>query len=1298
MKGDFSRVSFSPEKRYHGLRMQQGRVQTDADWNEQARTQEYLQQAALTACIGQSGTPRAGAGFAVSAISSNGSPDLALSPGRYFVDGMLCELFASASGQGATYLSQPDLPAPPPLSTLAAGSYLVYLDVWSRHLTALEDPTIADPALMGSDTATRLQTVWQAKLLPLPAGTLADSPLSFASLLPPSGLLMKARANALSGMASGTMLPPGSGYRRLDNQLYRVEIHDAPTATTAATFKWSRENGSIAAAWVDQHGNDLILSYPARDESLDFGIGDWIEITDDTRELLGQKGVMVQVDHVEGHILTINPPKVGTLLRSDFPSHPKVRRWDMASGPIAITKSSWMALEDGVEVWFEGDSCRSGDYWLIPARAATRDIEWVQQGGQPALRKPQGIAHHYVDLAQFDWDGTSITNLADRRQIFAPLGAGLVRGSDDTLSINASRDYAHGVSVSGQLSLGGPTSLNDNKLLLRSGSDGRYGLGYHGTGKTFAGQSLDGPALFGAGGGALGTAADVASGVAGSVVLNGNGDYVTLPTLAHDFSQGFTIAAWVKYDAFLNYSRVVDLSNGPGADNILLANNGTTSTLCLNVFQGSAGKELNVAGVLELGVWTHIAVSVNSQGVAKAYKNGSQVGSGTVLVPRSGISRTKCYIGKSAWAENATFSGRIANVQLWTRPLSATEIADSAANIVQMSAQSPGLVGSWRLGDGSGTTAYDESKFAQHGTLTASAAFESYQQLALSWDSNRSTATGGQLSLGARAGLNDNSLHLRQISNANHGLGYHGSSKPFAGLSVDGPALYGYGGGVLGSVQAPRAGLVGCAVFDGSGYMDMGSVAYEFSQGLTIEAWVKYDAFQYYSRIVDIGGGANADNIILSNIATNNGLSFGMRQGANAQWVNMAGVLELGVWLHIAATVDSKGNVKLYKNGAVVGTGVVLPSLPRITRAKSYIGKSNWSSDSNFKGRMAMVRLWTRPLSDTEISNSMNNAVPIGSDASGLVANWRMADGSGTTARDYSQYAKNATLTGGVTFETYQKAALQWDGNQNVTVSGAATLSGGATINGGATVDSATVSGALSAGSLSVNGSATLKSTLTVSSSATLGSLSVSGNIAQNGTDFLLDNTSRRGSNLTGMRRALVHDGGDMLTINYAGDYTGGAKVNSALTVTGATTVTSTLTVTGRIKASGNARAVVTANSNRSYPTSTTTWTTLDSMSTTFTAAGDVPILFLFSAGGCQSNAGSTRWQFRLLLDSTVIAYTTHEFFNGGFELRDIQMFAMSTPSAGSHTISAQCCYGTGNGALTISWYSDTRTLMLMEV
>jgi hypothetical protein len=44
-------------------------------------------------------------------------------------------------------------------------------------------------------------------------------------------------------------------------------------------------------------------------------------------------------------------------------------------------------------------SSRAADYWLMPARGATGDIEWPQdEHSYPQLLPPHGIEHHYALL------------------------------------------------------------------------------------------------------------------------------------------------------------------------------------------------------------------------------------------------------------------------------------------------------------------------------------------------------------------------------------------------------------------------------------------------------------------------------------------------------------------------------------------------------------------------------------------------------------------------------------------------------------------------------------------------------------------------------------------------------------------------------------------------------------------------------------------------------------------------------------------------------------------------------------
>ena len=48
------------------------------------------------------------------------------------------------------------------------GNYAVYLDVWERHVTYLDDDRIREVALGGPDTATRAKVVWQVKIMQVP--------------------------------------------------------------------------------------------------------------------------------------------------------------------------------------------------------------------------------------------------------------------------------------------------------------------------------------------------------------------------------------------------------------------------------------------------------------------------------------------------------------------------------------------------------------------------------------------------------------------------------------------------------------------------------------------------------------------------------------------------------------------------------------------------------------------------------------------------------------------------------------------------------------------------------------------------------------------------------------------------------------------------------------------------------------------------------------------------------------------------------------------------------------------------
>ena len=432
MKGDFTRSTFDPAKRYTSVRMQQGRVPLDADWNEAQDINKYLDETTRIDVIGRCGFPEDDAGFGLvesggdgageSDDSSGGSTEtLVFGPGKAYVDGLLC-----VNDEPLSIAQQPDLPnyALPE----ADGLYLAYLDVWERHITALEDPGIKEVALGGPDTATRLETIWQIKLEAIEADDGAALPdcADFGPNWQPSEVMgtrrLRARAEIDPTDERPCIIPAQAGYRRLENQLYRVEIHSSGSADTA-TFKWSRDNGSIVAGWSGPDNSDdtLAVTSIGKDSLLRFAPNQWVELIDDRRELYGEPGEIVRVTRAEGQQLGIDRP----VNRADFSGNPKVRRWDHAgeSETIPVEEGQWIALESGVQVWFEpGGNYRTGDYWLIPARTIGATVQWPQtDSGEPILAEPQGIRHHYCRLGLLRRSGGEWESLQDCRLLFPPL-------------------------------------------------------------------------------------------------------------------------------------------------------------------------------------------------------------------------------------------------------------------------------------------------------------------------------------------------------------------------------------------------------------------------------------------------------------------------------------------------------------------------------------------------------------------------------------------------------------------------------------------------------------------------------------------------------------------------------------------------------------------------------------------------------------------------------------------------------------------------------------------------------------
>ena len=517
MKADITQRKFHREDHFSRVIAQQGRVQLDSDLNEQVDIQVSHNNTSLNDVIGKCGAPKENAGFEIllidqqqkqqnkegtsSSFSSTESYCYKIKRGNYYVDGILCINDDNENDDDVEAFNQPDLPSLPPIENHSdsnsnnnnnnvdypipteEGNFLVYLDVWERHVTQLEDPSIKEPALGdAADTTTRTKTVWQVKLHKQNSNVSEGNSLNDPSqqrrrrrtegnddclckglsILDASGRLSatthpKIKRDSDGGQVAGgknsnssdksdnvccdSVMSSEGGYTGITgNQLYRVEIHNPGEAGKNATFKWSKDNGTVVTKIIDIPDGDsnvLIVDSKGKDSSRSFSIKEWIEISDDRYELWGLPGHMVQITNVtntdRGYQIAFDPGSMKvkeesatgnnnnnnenllSITNDNFPQkfHPKIRKWDSPNGTDNVVQpkenEGYIELEKGIVVKFEDivnnqkAKYKTGDYWLIPARTITEDIIWPQSNGYPRSLAPDGIQHHCCGLALINY-------------------------------------------------------------------------------------------------------------------------------------------------------------------------------------------------------------------------------------------------------------------------------------------------------------------------------------------------------------------------------------------------------------------------------------------------------------------------------------------------------------------------------------------------------------------------------------------------------------------------------------------------------------------------------------------------------------------------------------------------------------------------------------------------------------------------------------------------------------------------------------------------------------------------------
>ena len=469
MHADISRDSF--DSTTHSLRVvqEQGTLLLDADANEQSAILLHRLHTLAGDLFGPFWGPAGGtaemplAGFKIGTWDKD-KKDFPISAGRYYVSGRLCENEVPS----LSFLNQLQYPLTAfPSAVDPTKPFAVYLDVWERMVSEAEvradvERARIDPAFQTLSPAPRTELVWQVKVVHLEAAVPAEAaPAEIAKLVPvaSSGMLAARVHHGADDQREGD-------FRGLENQLYRVEVHRGGEAYKAgekidpeksyASFKWSRDNGSVAfplkwdknlAVWKPdpKHSRFSVpLAHPSRDDRTALKPGQWVEYVDPfttfARDELKPGDPLLQlfeVEKVDGTTVTLQAPTPTEIKLPVLPEKVSrwafLRRWDFTPGEAhfpkhasgfapaasdggllvvspskgeASDKKEWLELEDGIQIRFEPGTYQVGDYWLIPARTSSADVVWprvVEKNGKSVL-VPKSIparnaGHAYAPLA-----------------------------------------------------------------------------------------------------------------------------------------------------------------------------------------------------------------------------------------------------------------------------------------------------------------------------------------------------------------------------------------------------------------------------------------------------------------------------------------------------------------------------------------------------------------------------------------------------------------------------------------------------------------------------------------------------------------------------------------------------------------------------------------------------------------------------------------------------------------------------------------------------------------------------------
>lgn len=516
MSIDLTRDAFQPAKQYTQVRLQQGRVILDDDWNEAEAITAHERTESLVDVIGPSGTSDDALLVSGVSVGAAGEVDFDLGGGTFYVGGRRVRW-----PEGRRYRFQ-DSFFGPPIVTAPAGDRndLVWCEVVEQVVTSVEDAELLEVGLGGPDTATRTRLV--ARVL-VETDVEQECEKAFEATVGAGvderGVLTTDTTVSVGFTDTGTpadLCTPAvdGGYLSHLNQAIRVQCTDS------SHFTWSFDNASSLyrvdllpdRQTVKFRGQPVDDAHWPRSGQV-VELLPWAAVLPNGQLQAAASGLLAVVDEPydpDSDLMTLDAA-VGAFGDEDWLGRPDeaeleadgryvyLRVWergDDTTGPeLSFTAGGGPVKlgTTGIEVSFAGTTFRRGDHWVMAARPAEplEVVPWDFADG----RAPHGPVRLRAPLATIRWRAGAAT-IHDCRRRFRPLTE--LQGCCDITVGDGNKSFGDVESIQRAVDLLPPeggrvcvrSGVYDERVVIR----GRRNVEVHGCGSdTVVAPSAGGP-------------------------------------------------------------------------------------------------------------------------------------------------------------------------------------------------------------------------------------------------------------------------------------------------------------------------------------------------------------------------------------------------------------------------------------------------------------------------------------------------------------------------------------------------------------------------------------------------------------------------------------------------------------------------------------------------------------------------------------------------------------------------------------------------------------------------------------